>query len=131
MINDSTMKPFSFEEYIKCPFRKVVTREGRPARVICAYAKGDQPVVALVDIDGNELSFSYYENGRCSKEETPADLFFDDTSEGWVNVYRDSFGRLYTDRTIYRTKEEAKDLNNLHNYIGAFRIDLNINNNNK
>ena len=129
MINDSTMKPFSIEEYIKCPFRKVVTREGRPARVICAYAKGDQPVVALVDIDGNELSFSYYENGRCSKEETAADLFFDDTSEGWINVYRDSFGRLYTDRTIYRTKEEAKDSNNLHNYIGAFRIDLNIKNN--
>ena len=51
----------------------MVTREGRPARVICAYAKGDQPIVALVDIDGNELSFSYYENGRCSKEETPAE----------------------------------------------------------
>ena len=29
------MKPFNLEEYLKNPKRKVITRDGRPVRIIC------------------------------------------------------------------------------------------------
>ena len=29
------MKPFSLEEYLKNPYRKIITRDGKSARIIC------------------------------------------------------------------------------------------------
>ena len=44
------MKPFNLEEYLANPSRKVVTREGKPARIICTDVKGaSYSVLALVD----------------------------------------------------------------------------------
>ena len=34
------MKPFNLEEYLKNPSLKIVTREGKDARIICTDAKG-------------------------------------------------------------------------------------------
>ena len=47
------MKQFSLEEYLKNPSRKVVTRDGRKARIVCTDAMGDYPLIALVEaLDG-------------------------------------------------------------------------------
>ena len=44
------MKPFNLEKYLANPTRKVVTREGKPARIICTNVKGSSySVLALVD----------------------------------------------------------------------------------
>jgi hypothetical protein len=46
------MKQFNLEEYLANPSRKVVTREGRSARIICTDAKEGYPVVALITLEG-------------------------------------------------------------------------------
>ena len=83
------MKQFDLEEFKKNPSRKVVTRYGKQARIICTDAKGESPVIALVEDNGEEHAFSYHKDGAWSKKNTSdVDLFFDtDTNEGLVNLY--------------------------------------------
>ena len=72
------MKQFDLEDFKKNPSRKVVTRGGRPVRIICTDAKGESPVVALVEDNGEEHPFSYKQDGKWSKRNTSdVDLFFD------------------------------------------------------
>ena len=33
------MKQFNLEEYLKDPSREIITRDGRPVRIICTNAK--------------------------------------------------------------------------------------------
>ena len=55
------MKPFNLEEYLKNPSRKVVTREGIKARVVCTDRKSESfPIIALIDSGKKAESFSYY-----------------------------------------------------------------------
>ena len=43
------MKPFNLEEYLKNPSKKVVTRDGKDARIICTDRRDlNFPIVALV-----------------------------------------------------------------------------------
>lgn len=51
------MKQFNLEEYLKNPSRKVVTRDGRNARIICTDAKGKYPIVALMEISDGSTEF--------------------------------------------------------------------------
>ena len=72
------MKRFSLEEFKKNPSQKVVTRYGKPVRILCTDAKGESPVVALVEDNGEEHPFSYHTDGAWSKRNTSdVDLFFD------------------------------------------------------
>ena len=49
------MRPFNLDEYLKDPSRKIVTREGKPARIICTDAKSEKyQVVALVTKKGGQ-----------------------------------------------------------------------------
>ena len=112
------MKPFSLEKYLDNRSRKVVTRDGKPVRIICTDAIqvfsdkiGTFPIVALVTGDNNrEFTYSYREDGLyCEGKEYSCDLFFDTVKfKGWVNVYMASDGtRKRTGTTIYDTKEKA------------------------
>ena len=60
------MKRFSLDEYLKNPSRKVVTRDGRKVtRFLCTDAKGDYPIVALVEnFSSNEMPISYTKDGE-------------------------------------------------------------------
>lgn len=43
------MKPFNLEEYLANPSKKIVTKEGKPARIICTDRRDLYfPIVALV-----------------------------------------------------------------------------------
>lgn len=49
------MKPFNLEEYLDNPSRKIVTREGKPARIICTDAKFEKyQVLALITKKGRQ-----------------------------------------------------------------------------
>ena len=102
------MKAFSLEEHIKNPNRKVVTRNGRSARIICTDAKGNYPIVALIEEGGYDNALSYRKNGKLYVGETnDYDLFFaPEKHEGWVNVYRD-FDDMMCGR-VFATEEDAK-----------------------
>ena len=104
------MKQFSLEEFKKNPNRKVVTRYGRPVRIICTDAKGCYPVIGLVLSKDVEDPNGYTENGiHLNNSESSSDLFFEpEKKEGWVNVYRNVRGTIFFS-TSYSTKEEALD----------------------
>ena len=112
------MKAFSLEEYLKNPNRKVVTRNGRSARIICTDAKGNYPIVVLIEEGGYDNALSYTKDGKLYVGETnDYDLFFaPEKHEGWVNIYkagvqRETLGYLqtrYVGSSIWPTEEAAK-----------------------
>lgn len=108
------MKQFNLEEYLKNPSRKVVTRDGRNVRIICTDAKGDFPIVALMETpDGStEFPHKFKNNGHFlnGDENYHLNLFFTSVKhEGWVNLYKDSDG-VYASMDTFKTKEEAEAL---------------------
>jgi hypothetical protein len=75
------------------PTKPVQTRDGRPARILCANVKRSAwPIVAAVtDPDGSESVVSYTAKGRELRlQETENDLLNapEETTE-WINYYGD------------------------------------------
>ena len=103
------MKHFNLEEYIQNPSRKVVTRDGRNARIICTDAKALYPIIALVESPNHvdEIARSYTKDGYFSPgEEYDCDLFFaSEKHEGWVNVCK---SQMYRCGLIHNSEEEAR-----------------------
>ena len=102
------MKPFNLKEYLEHPDWKVVTREGRPVRILCTdLDDNDYPVAAVV---GNFHVDKYTAEGLFQAgKETKYDLFFaPEKHEGWVIIsklpFTDSF-EIFPE--IFATKEEA------------------------
>ncbi len=108
------MEQFSLEKYLANPERKIVTRDGRPVRIICTDRKSnisyDGPILALVeDIkEGREYCYSYSSNGKVYESESEDDLFFaPEKHTDYINLYRNEFGYFLGGRE-YNTEEEAK-----------------------
>ena len=77
------MKRFSLDEYLKNPSKKVVTRLGRTARIICTDANMKYPIVALIKHNGADHIKTYDTNGKASSVPidipfSAFDLFFDE-----------------------------------------------------
>ena len=105
------MKPFNLKEYIKNPNKKVITRNGRPVKIVYTDKKGMYPVVALIEYNNTyENVFAFTTDGRYSFVETDEkDLFFaPEKKEGWINIYR---GKDYpcVGLVIYNSEEEAEE----------------------
>ena len=104
------MKQFNLEEYLANPSKKVITRDGRPVRIICTDRKGTTPIIALVN-DGlsEELGHAFYSDGKIfSDENNELDLFFaTEKHEGWVNLYKSGIS-WSLGANIWQTEEEAK-----------------------
>ena len=113
------MKQFSLEEYLANPSKKVVTRDGRSARIVCTDRKNKHnfPIIALVEgFDGDEDFLCYPRDGKWPSCKN-VDLFFAPKKhEGWVNIYKagvqkEALGCLHTHYVgscIWPTEEEAK-----------------------
>ena len=108
--------------------KPVCTRDGRKARIICFDSKNDsrRPIVALVEHNDNELLYEYTIEGKerfshISTTETSDLMTLPEKKEGWVNVYRDSFGLncsiIYDNKDIAlsridRNEEDAVTIKN-------------------
>ena len=110
------MKQFSLEEYIKNPSRKVVTRDGRPVRIVCTDRKGsgDHPVVALYPATQKylgEIVCTFCANGEFTEgTESDYDLFFaPEKHEGWININKYDTGD-YSGQLIYLRREDAEGM---------------------
>ena len=106
------MKPFSLEEYLSNPNRKIVTRDGKSARIICTDRKGAIPIIALVNSGLlGELCYSLYPDGKKYKySECDTDLFFaPEKHEGWINIYADINDNSHPGNHIFESKEEAEE----------------------
>ena len=121
------MKQFSLEEYLKDPSRKVVTKDGRDARIVCTDKKGANSIVALViKYDGvTEETFTYTKNGEFIKGiTTKYDLFFaPEKHEGWVNLYRGALDVTYAG-CVYTSEKEAKEhIDDTQRYVTTVKIE--------
>ena len=109
------MKPFSLDEYLKNPSRKVVTRDGRNARVVCTDKKGRYPVAALVeDYNGDsENVFAFTKDGRYyGGELNEKGLFFvaPEKHEGWIVLCRDAdAGIMNFGTAVFPSREQTED----------------------
>ena len=124
------MKPFSLEEYLKNPSRKVVTRDKRNVRILCTDKRGSKcPIVALVEEQNNvDGIYTFTKDGSwyVSGEESILDLFFaPERHEGWVNIYLDTNTNSYSSGArIYETKEEAeKSGKDFPRYLKTIKIE--------
>ena len=107
------MKQFNLKEYLENPSRKIVTRDGRNARILCTDAKGDFPIVTLIETLDNsiEIVSKFKKNGHflIGDYDSNLDLFFvPEKHEGWVNLYRDTRDVTYVG-SMYTSEKEAKE----------------------
>lgn len=106
------MKAFNLEEYLKNPSKKLVTREGKPIkRILCTDARGNDPIVALIEEGCYDNALSYTKDGKLyAGESNVYDLFFaPEKHEGYVNIYKNQMtGSMYCDCNIYASKEDAE-----------------------
>ena len=125
------MKPFNLREYLKNPQRKIITRDGKRARVICVDRCGlnTKQIVALITIpNGDEIIKTYWEDGveTRGQKDNPYDLFFmPEKKEGWINIYKYNLSSLITPGSqVYNTKEEAEAAigSGLVDYISTIKI---------
>ena len=119
------MKPFNLEEYLANPSRKIVTKEGKPVRIICTDVKGaSYSVLALVDKGDYEAPTLYTKKGEYSLgTEGSYDLFFaPEKHEGWVNVYKSESNRSLG-AGIWQTEEEAKKWEGAADYVTTVKIE--------
>ena len=123
------MKPFSLEEYLANPSKKIVTRDGRSAKIICTDRKNlNHPIVALV-----KSKFAEEENIVCYTKEgkifnqvsNDADLFFvSEKKEGWINLYKTETSSQYVTSNPYDSEEKAIEIGrNSENYIATTKIE--------
>ena len=106
------MEKFNLKEYLKNPSRRIVTRDGRNARIICTDKKGfEYPIVALIEnkLEGFEGVLYYTKDGEyTANKSSDKDLFFaPEKHEGWINIYRSEYDDYYKGKAIYSSKEDA------------------------
>ena len=121
------MKRFSLDEYLKNPSRKVVTRGGLNARIICTDAKSEKyQVVALVTKKGGqEILATFDTSGKYrSGYNSHLDLFFaSEKREGWVNLYRGNLDWTCAG-SVHNSKDEAeKHIDDREHYITTIKIE--------
>ena len=108
------MKPFNLEEYLKNPSKKVVTADGRKVRrILCTDARGNYPVVALVEgYNGTtDDAGAFTKDGKYLDgiESSIHDLFFaPEKHEGYINVNPEWIVDNIYYGNIYASKDEAK-----------------------
>ena len=122
------MEQFSLEKYLENPNRKVVTRDGRSARIICTNRLDENyPVIALVNNEDSERCHSYTTSGEPYKyqnRDCELDLFFaPEKKEGWIKVYYgQSRCNTFVCNRIFATKEEAEKQKN-DDVVAIIKID--------
>ena len=114
------MKPFDLEA--AKAGAKVITRDGKPARIVCFDRKHiKSPIIALVsETDHEEELRTYSVRGwYFQSTECGLDLFMaPEKKEGWINIY--SVGGFATG--LHKTKAEA-DENASTNRVACIHIE--------
>ena len=127
------MRPFNLEEYLKNPSKKMVTRSGYNARIICTDRKdADYPIIALVSRESieKESTLYYTKEGRFYVNGlSESDLFFAPKKrEGWVNVFKGADCNTYVgDSYIFKSEEDAeKEGKKWKDYISTVKIEWEV-----
>lgn len=115
------MEQFSLDKWLQDKSRKLVTRDGRPVRILCTDAKTKDGccIIAAIETDGEEEGYQFFKDGTTysskSSIEDCADLFFADEEKSMnefeARIYNlINFSDPYNYPSIKEVKEEAKIL---------------------
>ena len=121
------MKPFSIKEYLASPSRKVVTRDGRPVRIVCTDAMSGYPIIALIrQNDNTERMCKFTQDGTYVKGgKNNVDLFFaTEKKVAWANLYCTELGTMFTGE-FFKTEEAALQENGkeLGKHLTTFKVE--------
>ena len=122
------MEEFNLEKYLENPNRKVVTRDGRCARIICTNRLDENyPVIALVNYKDYEMCHSYTTFGKLYTNQTTdceLDLLFaPEKKSAWINLYKMN-SMISPGPRVYDTKEEAESAaGDKSYYISTIKIE--------
>lgn len=110
-------KPFDLEK--AKAGAKLVTRRGIPARIVCYDAKGDYPVIAIVDEDDEEIPRNYTVCGRYSRfGQSQEDLFI--VEEDWRANVGEYYYAITSDLEICAYVERNDPLDTSHHNVGNY-----------
>lgn len=122
------MEHFNLKEYLADPSKKVITREGLNARIICINRKDleyQYPIIALIETESGEESIQdYTKDGKYHiADPCKYDLFFaPKRHEGWINIYKDD--KNFKGARIYSSEKEAFNASkHLNDYITTTKIE--------
>lgn len=90
--------------------KPVMTRDGKPARIICTDRKGSSHIlVALVEEDGRESFWSYRADGQKFEDrQGPLDLVNVPTAHtGWIHIYKMPSGIYLATGEIFESHAKA------------------------
>ena len=96
--------PFNLDRYLERPNLRIVTREGKPAKI---HFQPPWVAVACKNADGGEELYMIATEIACADF---SNLFFKvEEKEGWMNIYRFGEDRSSTvvGNVIFATREEA------------------------
>lgn len=100
------LKEFDIEEAKKG--KPVYTRSGKKARIICFDAKGDKPIIALIEYEMDERPCNYSTNGKFYSnfnENNDADLMMlPEKKEGWIVIHKEA---IYDKETAEKIARET------------------------
>ena len=120
------MEQFSLEKYLENPNRKIVTRDGRSARIICTDGSNKPyPIFALIQNGEYKDVLSYTKDGiNVEESESPFDLFFaPEKKSAWINLYKMN-SIINPGPRAYDTKEEAESAaGDKSYYIATIKIE--------
>ena len=124
------MEQFILEKYLENTNRKLVTREGRSARIICTNRLDENyPVIALINNKDSERCCCYTTFGKpyiYQNQDCELDLFFaSEKKEGWINVNRIETvdeREITVAGSVYPTKEEALAGKSDEEYVDTIKI---------
>lgn len=126
----TSMKQFRLKEYLENPNSKIVTRDGKPVRIICTDRKGlnVKPIAALITMsNGDEVIETYWANGIVTRgcKDNPYDLFFaTEKRTKWLNVYTDDDKNPIVG-IFFETEEEAVENKSTgYTYIATVKIEV-------
>ena len=102
---------------------KVVTREGFAARIVCWDCKGEWPIVALYDEDGDEYATWVHEDGRSDVEDSLLDILIQidepeeeaeepltEFEEAFKRIVLEKFGAVVDETVAHNIKPSCKAL---------------------
>lgn len=126
----TSMKPFKLIEYLKKPQKKIITRDGRSARIICMNRDGlnTKPIVALITLPNRDEAIrTYWEDGveTRGRKDNPYDLFFvTEKKTKWLNIYTDNDENPIAG-CFFETEEEAVENKSTgYTYIDTIKIEV-------
>ena len=111
------MQQFNLDKWLKNKSRKVVTRDGRPARILCTDAKAKDGccIIAAIETDDEEEGYQFYKDGKVysskSSIEDCTDLFFADEEE--LTEFEKELNRIVT---AFSATHAYMDETEIHHY---------------